>query len=133
VPEQNPAPTYPGQRLGLPDTGRESIGRFGRRLGGFAVDAAIAALISYFFFSYDQIASLVVFGVLQILGIATIGGSIGHRVVGLRVVKLGGGWVGMWRPLVRTLLLILLVPALIWNADHRGLHDIAAGTMVIRW
>jgi uncharacterized RDD family membrane protein YckC len=34
--------------------------------------------------------------------------------------------------LVRTLLLLLLVPALVFDKDLRGLHDKAARTIVIR-
>jgi hypothetical protein len=33
---------------------------------------------------------------------------------------------------VRTVLLCLAIPALIWDADLRGLHDRAAGTMLVR-
>mgnify|MGYP007095266205 CR=1 FL=1 len=33
-----------------------------------------------------------------------------------------GGWVGLWRPIVRTALLCLVIPAVIWDADQRGLH-----------
>jgi hypothetical protein len=33
---------------------------------------------------------------------------------------------------VRTALLCLAIPALIWDADHRGLHDRVAGTMLVR-
>ena len=124
---------YPGARLGLPETGRLSIARFGRRLGGYAIDAALSALISFAFFHYSAVASLVIFALLHVLFIPTIGGSPGHRLVGLRVVKATGGWIGLWRPVVRTVLLLLLFPALIWNVDHRGLHDVFAGTMTIRW
>jgi len=34
--------------------------------------------------------------------------------------------------IVRTLLLFLLVPAVIWDRDGRGLHDRASGTAVVR-
>ncbi|PZU30429.1 MAG: RDD family protein, partial [Microbacterium sp.] len=44
----------------------------------------------------------------------------------------GGGWVGLWRPIVRTLLLCLVIPAVIWDADQRGVHDKAAGTVLLR-
>ncbi len=50
----------------------------------------------------------------------------------MRVVRLDGGWVGLWRPVVRTLLLIVVVPAVIWDADQRGLHDKIVGTVLIR-
>ena len=124
--------TRPGERLGLPETGRMSIARPGRRFAALAVDFAIVALLSFVFFGYDRWASIVLFVVLQAVFIPTIGGSIGHRLLGLRVVRLGGGWVGVWRPLVRSVLLAVLVPALVWDSDQRGFHDKIAGTVLIR-
>ena len=43
-----------------------------------------------------------------------------------------GGWAGLWRPVGRTALLALVIPAVIWDADQRGLHDKAAGTVLVR-
>lgn len=123
---------YPGERLGLPESGRGSVGRPGRRLGALAIDWACAVVVSIAFFQYDSLATLIVFAVVQMLFIPTIGGSPGHRLVGLRVVQLSGAWVGLWRPIVRTLLLILVIPAVIWDPDQRGLHDKAAGTILLR-
>jgi uncharacterized RDD family membrane protein YckC len=34
--------------------------------------------------------------------------------------------------LVRTILLMLLIPAVIWDRDQRGLHDRLARTAVVR-
>lgn len=76
--------------------------------------------------------TIVVFGVMQVIFIPTLGGSVGHRLVGLRVVPLTGGWVGLWRPLVRTVLLLLVIPVLVWDSDQRGFHDKIAGTVLIR-
>lgn len=123
---------WPGRHFGLPATGPRSIARFGRRLGAFAIDIALGALISYAFFDYDRWASLIIFAVLQVLFIALLAGSIGHLLLGMRVVPLSGGWIGLWRPAVRTVLLSLLVPALIWDRDRRGLHDRFAGTALVR-
>jgi uncharacterized RDD family membrane protein YckC len=89
-------------------------------------------LISVAFFQYDPWATTAIFAVVQIVFIPTIGGSPGHRVLGMRAVRLGGGWVGLWRPIVRTVLLVLVIPAVIWDADQRGLHDKAAGTVLLR-
>ena len=50
----------------------------------------------------------------------------------MRVQLVTGGWVGLWRPVVRTVLLCLVIPAVIWDADQRGLHDKAAGTVLLR-
>jgi uncharacterized RDD family membrane protein YckC len=123
---------YPGERLGLPDSGPRSVGRLGRRIGAYLIDAACAALISAGFFGYDAWATLVIFAIVQILFIPTIGGSPGHRLVGMRIMRVDGGWAGLWRPIVRTALLVLLIPAVIWDSDQRGLHDKAAGTVLVR-
>ncbi|KQQ64787.1 transporter [Microbacterium sp. Leaf320] len=135
--------TYPGERLGMPQTGTGSIARPGRRIGALLIDYLAATIIATGFLGYDQFAlpseagltqfaPMAVFAVLQILFIPTAGGSPGHRILGMRVVRLDGGWVGLWRPLVRTLLLVVVIPAVIWDADQRGLHDKAAGLVLIR-
>lgn len=127
---------WPGERLGLPDTGPGSVGRLGRRLAALAIDWAAAMLIALLFARYDSLVyswvTLGIFALMQILFIPTIGGSIGHRLVGMRVVPLVGGWVGPWRPIVRTLLLVIVLPALVWDSDQRGFHDKVAGTVLIR-
>ena len=112
------------------------MGRVGRRIGALALDWAIAYAASALFFTADGVvngfAVSGIFVVLQIVFIPTIGGSIGHRLVGLRVVPLQPGWVGLWRPIVRSLLLGVAVPALVWDSDQRGFHDKIAGTVLIR-
>lgn len=89
-------------------------------------------MISWAFFHYDPIANIVIFAVMQIVFIPTIGGSIGHRLFGMRVIAMKGGWVGVWRPVVRSLLLSIAIPALVWDSDQRGFHDKIAGTVLIR-
>lgn len=138
MPESSPAPaalppsSYPGERLGLPESGPRSIGRAGRRLAALAIDYAAAAVIAAAFFDYDSLAILLIFATIQIVFVPTIGGSPGHRVLGMRVVALRGGWVGMWRPIVRAVLLTLVIPAVVWDSDQRGFHDKLAGTVLIR-
>jgi uncharacterized RDD family membrane protein YckC len=53
-------------------------------------------------------------------------------VLGLRVVRVDGHPVGPLWALVRTVLLLTVVPALLWDRDYRGLHDKAADTVVVR-
>ncbi len=116
----------------MPESGPGSAARPGRRILGLLIDWAIATLFSFAFFRDDAWATLGLFALLQCLFIPTIGGSIGHRVVGLRLVALNGTWIGLWRPLVRTVLLCVVVPALVWDSDQRGFHDKVAGTVLIR-
>lgn len=129
---------FPGERLGLPRTGRRSVARVGRRILALAIDWAIATFFSLVVFaggSWDDLkpfVTLAIFAVLQVVFIPTIGGGIGHRIAGLRVVAVRGGWIGPWRPVVRTILLGLAIPALVWDSDQRGFHDKVAGTVLIR-
>ena len=37
-----------------------------------------------------------------------------------------------WPALVRSLLLCLVIPAVIFDPDHRGLHDKAMNTVLVR-
>lgn len=133
---------YPGQRLGLPREGRGSIARPGRRIAALLIDVASAGLIGFAFFATpdpvtgvpfaNPIATNLIFFAVQILFIPLIGGSPGHRLMGMRLELASGGWVGLWRPVVRTLLLAVIIPAVVWDADQRGLHDKAVGTVLVR-
>ena len=122
---------YPGQRLGLPESGPGSIATFGRRLLAFAVDVVLCDLIAL-----GLLPTLgwnyAVFFVEVYLLTALVGGSFGHRVCGLYVVRLNGQRVGFLWALVRTFFLCLLIPALIWDRDFRGMHDRAANTVLLR-
>lgn len=136
APGDVPPSRYPGERLGLPEEGVGSVARVGRRIAALFADWAIANVIALLAGPYASPAqswtTLGVFALMQVLFIPTIGGSVGHRILGLRVVPMGGGWVGPWRPIVRTLLLLVVIPALVWDSDQRGFHDKVAGTVLIR-
>ena len=125
---------WPGKRLGLPEAGPRSVGRFGRRLGALVLDWGISYLLSFAFFRPDTFgfATLAIFGVLQVIFLLVANGSVGHLVFGLRLVPVVPGYLGLWRPLVRTVLLVLFIPAVIYDKDQRGLHDKVAGTVLVR-
>lgn len=125
---------WPGERLGLPDQGSRSVARVGRRILALLIDWALAALPSYLLIGgpHPELWNIAFFAAMQIVFIPTIGGSIGHRLLGLRVVPLAGGWIGAWRPFVRTILLCLVIPVLVWDSDQRGFHDKIAGTILVR-
>jgi uncharacterized RDD family membrane protein YckC len=123
---------YPGARLGLPESGPGSMARAGRRILAICIDWVIALVISNFAFGGNQWATLAVFAVEQILLIGTLGYSIGHRVAGIHVVRLGGTQAGPLAALIRTILLCLVIPAVVFDPDQRGLHDRAMNTILIR-
>lgn len=128
---------YRGEQLGLPEDGPGSIARPGRRLGALAVDWALCVLIAYGLIThgYSPATSnwaLLVFLVLSVLTVGTVGFTPGKRLFGIRVVAVGSGRVQPLRSLVRTILLCLAIPALIWDRDGRGLHDRLARTVEVR-
>lgn len=128
---------YRGQQLGLPEEGSGSIARPGRRLGALAVDWGVCVLIAYGLITdgYGQATSnwaLLLFFLMSALTVGTVGFTPGKRLFGLRVVVLETGSVNPLRALLRTALLCVAVPALIWDRDGRGLHDRLAGTVEIR-
>jgi uncharacterized RDD family membrane protein YckC len=137
------AQDWPGKRLGLPERGPRSIARPGRRFAAIILDWTIATTISVVFFTpgetvLDRLgasnatATLLAFAILQVAFISTVGGSLGHLVFGMRVVPLTPTWVGVLRPLGRTALLCLFIPAVIWDRDQRGMHDRLVGTVLVR-
>ena len=64
--------------------------------------------------------------------VGLLGFSIGKRLLGLKVEGPDSRPIGVPRALLRTFLLALVIPALVRNDEGRGLHDIAAGSRVIR-
>ncbi|WP_435415141.1 RDD family protein [Ruicaihuangia caeni] len=123
---------WPGKRLGLPESGPRSIARVGVRLAAFAIDWALAYVIAMAFFEGDGLVMMSIYAVMQIAMIATAGGSIGHLIMRMRVVRLDGRYNGVLRPALRTLLICVVIPAVIWDSDQRGMHDRLAGTVLVR-
>lgn len=134
--------SYPGERLGRPQSGPGSVGRLGRRFVALFIDWIIAGLVANLITgSWDAAQNarpthqLLVYGVwvgMMIVSVPIAGGTLGMRICSLAVAPLRGGWPGVWRPLVRALLLGLLIPALVWDSDSRGFHDKVAGTVLLR-
>jgi uncharacterized RDD family membrane protein YckC len=128
---------YRGEQLGLPESGPGSIARPGRRLGALAVDWGLCLLIAYGLIADTYIeaaqvwAPLILF-VLLVLTLGTVGFTPGKRLFGLRVVALETGRVSPPRALLRTVMFFLLLPAVVWDRDGRGLHDRMAGTVEVR-
>jgi uncharacterized RDD family membrane protein YckC len=97
----------------------------------FLLDAAMCAIIAWG--CWRSTAWTTPVFALEVLVLTTfLGASAGQFLRGLRVVRLDGRPPGLARSVLRTLLLLLLVPAVIWDRDGRGLHDKVAGTVLVR-
>jgi uncharacterized RDD family membrane protein YckC len=64
--------------------------------------------------------------------IGVFGATPGMYLLKLRCIRVGdGGPIGIPRALLRGVLLALFIPALIMDERRRGLHDKAAGSIVL--
>jgi uncharacterized RDD family membrane protein YckC len=123
---------YPGEDLGLPEQGPRSVARMGRRIAALFVDWLLCLLITLSFTRHAQALTILVFAAEVYLLTALTGFTVGKRLLGIRVARLDGRPVGFWWALVRTVLMLTLIPPLVNDSDLRGLHDRAANTVVIR-
>lgn len=130
-------------QLGLPAEGPGSLARMPRRIVALLVDWLLSLAVSGLLFpedgvargilAGDRLATLAVFGVSSAVLVGLLGHTIGHRLTGMRVIRLRDGRVpGVVAGVVRSALLVLVIPAVVWGRDGRGLHDVAAGTVIVR-
>ena len=65
-------------------------------------------------------------------GMLLAGRTIGQAVMGLRIIRVDRtAAVNPWRAVLRTALLMLLIPAIVVDRDGRGFHDRLTDTCVI--
>ncbi len=76
--------------------------------------------------------SLIPFALDYILGMLFVGRTLGMYLFGIRIIRVDrDDAVNPWRAVLRTALLMLLVPAVIFDKDGRGLHDRYTDTAVV--
>ena len=102
----------------------------GRRLAALVIDWLLCMVIAYWL-THSQFWTIAVFAVEDYVLTALTGCTVGKRLLGIRVVRTDGGMVGLRWALVRTAILLTVVPPLLTDRDLRGLHDRASDTMVI--
>lgn len=150
---------YRGNRLGLPESGTGSVPGVTRRLVGLALDWGISAMLVWVAINFGLIgqevsaaaagggdaeaialtnfttvSTLVVFAAMSIVLLTLFGTTIGRRIVGVGITATGEReWPWFVSMAVRTLLLCLVIPAVVYDRDTRGLHDRAAGTIATRY
>jgi hypothetical protein len=125
------AAAYPGQRFGLPEHGSGSVASMPRRVLALFIDWLLSMLIAYWL-THSQFWTIAVFAVEVYVLTATTGFTVGKRLVGIRTVRTNGGLVGFRWALVRTAILLTVIPPLLTDRDLRGLHDRASDTVVVR-
>lgn len=131
---------YPGQALGLPETGSRSLAGMGRRFAALIVDwfisyGLVGLLIATGVVATSMLSTavLVIWFLLGVLSVRLFGFTPGQYALGLMVVPVDNRLhVGSGRAIVRGLLIAIVIPPLFTDSDGRGLHDRLTATAVVR-
>ena len=110
----------------------------GRRMLGVLIDWLLCVAIAKGFFDGGQrwpepyVAPLIF--IAQYLFFAALGGATpGHRIVGLKIVRFSDG--GMPTPvqaLIRTGLLVLIITAITFDQNGRGINERLSNTVLVK-
>jgi uncharacterized RDD family membrane protein YckC len=129
---------YPGQRLDLPEEGSGSVAGWGRRVVALFVDWFASLLVANLVTAYSSVSTdterllpLLVFFVEVTVFTGLVGASFGQLATRIVVARLDGRRVNLLQAMVRTFLICLVVPPVVFNRDNRGLHDLAVGTVAL--
>lgn len=117
-------------------SGRE-LASWLRRIVALLVDWVASSLVVFAVlgssrYQHDSFAPLAVFFLEASFGTALVGGSFGQLVARIRVLRLDGRPLSLGMALLRTLLICLVVPPLVFKADGRGLHDVLTSSAAYR-
>jgi RDD family len=140
VGDEGIAQEYPGQRRGLPEFGVGSVAGWGRRVVALVVDWVLSLMVVGAFIGPDvwtgdgaaQWAPLVVFAVEVWLLTTLLGASAGQVLVGVVIRRTSGARLDPGRALLRTILICLVIPAVVFNRDQQGLHDLAVDSIALK-
>lgn len=105
-----------------------------RRFGALVVDWILCVFASRLIADPRVVAWLPSLVLIVVYGffLGFFGQTIGMRMTRIRCVATAdGGPIGPVRALLRGVLLVLVVPALIMDGQRRGLHDRAAGSIMV--
>ena len=110
----------------------------GRRMLGVLIDWLLCLAIARGFFMAGEssieplIAPMIFF--FQYLLFAMLGGATpGHRIVGLKIVRFSDGQMPTpLQALIRTVLLVLIVTAITFDHNGRGINERMSNTVLIK-
>jgi len=111
----------------------------GRRLAAIAIDWLTSYLIAFAFcagggtyaerISGTRVSTPLIFLSEYAILIALTGASFGHRLLKLKVVQFqNGAFPAPLQVLVRTVLMAIVVTAITYDEDGRGIHERLSGT-----
>lgn len=108
--------------------GSLEVASWPRRVAARVIDGIAGALVTIAVLGYDgylryNFAPLIVFFVQTALLTMTVGGSFGQLLVRIRVLRTDGRRLNPVAAMLRTVLICVVIPPLVFKPDGRGLHD----------
>lgn len=130
---------WPGESIGLPESGRGSLASWKARITAIVLDWAACMILAVTFFGagvllergWRSFMILTIFFAESSVLSALTGGSFGQLIARIAVARTDRQPLGFPRAIARAFLVCLALPAMVVGAHRRGLHDLAVGTVVI--
>ena len=125
----------------LPESGPGSAGGWPRRFAALFVDWIAANVIAYVITGGESVRDpqsgalwtpLACWYVVVVVSTAITSASLGQLLLRIRVVHLDGRHVSPITAAVRTFLIALVIPPIVFTSEGRGLHDLASNTVVVK-
>jgi len=115
----------------------------GRRMLGITFDWLAAYAVSLGFFagggSFLERSRgiggtvLIVMAIEYVVLVSLGGASFGHRLVGLKVVRFSdGGTVAPLQALIRTALMVIIITAITFDENGRGINERLSNTVLVK-
>lgn len=125
--------------MGLPASGRGSVASWGSRIIALIIDWGACMLVAVAVFGIEVLTGsgwrtwmiLATFFVETSLLGWLRGASLGQLIIRIGILRIDRAPMSPGRAIVRAGLVCLVLPAVLIGADRRGLHDMAAGTVMV--
>nr|WP_198423975.1 RDD family protein [Microlunatus antarcticus] len=123
----------------MPQAGPGSLASWGSRIAALIVDWVICTVVAVLLFGTRVVTgqgwtswmTLSVFFVETTVLCVLAGGSAGQLICRLAVGRVDRTQLGLVRSALRAAMVCVVLPAVVIGTDRRGLHDLAAGTVVV--
>lgn len=133
------AAEYPGQTIGLPESGPGSLASWFARIAALILDWGASMLVATFLFGDGVIREggwkawmiLAVFFVQSAVLTALTGSSFGQLLARIGIHRLDGHRLGWARAVTRAAMICLVLPTVVVGAERRALNDLVLGTVVV--
>ena len=130
---------YPGESIGLPESGRGSLASWFARIAALVLDWGVCMIVAVTLFGVGVLRDggwrawmiLAVFFVQTTVLTALTGSSFGQLLARIGIVRLDGQRLGWPCAAARAAMICLVLPTVVIGAERRALNDLLRWTVVV--